>query len=57
MVQVEVRLPDAVSDAIEASALALGHSREEIIQQALERYLEDFGDLAGSARRLRDPDD
>ncbi|WP_420637326.1 ribbon-helix-helix protein, CopG family [Candidatus Palauibacter sp.] len=57
MVQIEVRLPDAVFDAIEASAVALGHSREEIVQRALERYLEDFGDLAGSARRFRDPDD
>ncbi|WP_419164658.1 ribbon-helix-helix protein, CopG family [Candidatus Palauibacter sp.] len=57
MAQIKVRLPDVVFDAIEASALALGRSREEIVQRALERYLEDFGDLAGSARRFRDPDD
>ena len=50
------RVPDAVFDAIEVSAAALRWSREEIIQRALERYLEDFDDLAASARRLRDAD-
>ena len=57
MVHLKIRLPDVLFDALQASAPALQYSWEEIVQRALERYLDDFDDLAGSAGRLRRPDD
>ena len=32
-------------------------SRAEVVRQAIERYLEDFDDLAFAVERLRDPAD
>ena len=56
MVHLKIRLPDVLFDALQASAPALQQSWEEIIRRALERYLDDFDDLAGSAGRLRPTD-
>jgi transposase len=57
MSQITARLPDAVVEALDAAAKALHRSRAEIVRQAVERYLEDFDDLAIALERLRDPSD
>ena len=57
MSQVTARLPDDLVDALDAAAHSLNRSRAEIIRQALERYVEDFGDLSTAVERLRDPSD
>lgn len=57
MGQITARLPDAVVDALDEAASRLKRSRAEIIRQAVERYLEDFDDLAVTLERLRDPND
>ena len=57
MTQVTARLPDAVVDELDAAASQLRRSRAEIIRHAIERYLEDFDDLAVAIDRLRDPSD
>ena len=55
MVYLKIRLPDVLFDALQASGTALDQNWEQIIQRALEQYLEDFDDLTASARRLRRP--
>ena len=57
MTQVTARLPDSVVDELDAAASQLRRSRAEIIRHAIERYLEDFDDLAVAIYRLRDPSD
>ena len=57
MSQVTARVPDELVDALDAAAAQLKRSRAEIIRQALERYLEDFQDLAMALERLLDPAD
>ena len=57
MTQVTARLPDSVVDELDAAASQLRRSRAEIIRHAIERYLEDFDDLAVAICRLRDPSD
>ena len=57
MTQVTARLPDSVVDELDAAASQLRRSRAEIIRHAIERYLEDFDDLAVAIDRLRDPSD
>ena len=57
MSQITARVPDALVDALDAAAAELKRSRAEIVRQALERYLEDFDDLAVALERLRDPAD
>ena len=55
--QITVRLPDEQTEALDAAAAALKRSRAEIVRQAVEQYLEDFGDLSVAVERLRDPSD
>ena len=57
MSQVTARVPDELIDALDAAAAQLKRSRAEIIRQALERYLEDFQDVASALERLLDPTD
>ena len=57
MSRITVRLPDAVVDALDAAASCIERSREEIVRQVIEDYLEDLGDLSVAAERLRDPSD
>jgi len=57
MSQITARVPDELVDALDAAAEDLKRSRAEIIRQALERYLEDYGDLEVALERLRDPTD
>ncbi len=55
--QITARLPNRVVDALDAAARRLRRSRAEIVRRAVERYLEDFDDLAVAVERLRDPSD
>ena len=57
MMQITARIPDELAEALDAAATALKRSRAEVVRQALERYLEDFDDLAVALDRLRDPSD
>ncbi len=57
MSQITARVPDALVDALDAAVAELKRSRAEIVRQALERYLEDFDDLAVALERLRHPAD
>ena len=55
--QISARLPDELVDSLDIAARRLKRSRAEVVRQALERYLEDFGDLTESLERLQDPTD
>ena len=57
MTQITARVPDELAEALDAASTQLKRSRAEVIRQALERYLEDFGDLSVALDRLRDPSD
>ena len=57
MGQITARVPDALIGALDEAAAQLKRSRADIVRQALERYLEDFDDLAVAIERLRDPSD
>ena len=57
MSQITARLPDALVAALDSAASTLNRSRAELVRQAVERYLEDFDDLAVALERLRDPTD
>ena len=57
MTQITARVPDALVEELDAAAMELKRSRADIVRQALERYLEDFDDLAVAVERLRDPAD
>ena len=57
MTQITARVPDELAEALDAASTQLNRSRAEVIRQALERYLEDFGDLSVALDRLRDPSD
>ena len=55
--QITARLPGTVVDSLDAVAHRLKRSRAELVRRAVERYLEDFGDLSLAVDRLRDPSD
>ena len=57
MSQITARVPEALIEALDAAAAQLNRSRAQIVRQALERYLEDYDDLAVALERLRDPTD
>lgn len=57
MSQITARVPPALIEALDAAAAQLNRSRAQIERQALERYLEDYDDLAVALERLRDPSD
>ena len=57
MTQITVRVPDEIVDALDRAAQALHRSRTDIIQQAIETYIEDFDDLSIAIERLCDPVD
>ena len=57
MSQITARLPDRLVQELDAAATTLKRSRAEIVRQAVERYLEDFDDLAVAVERMRDPTD
>ncbi|MCY4625059.1 MAG: ribbon-helix-helix protein, CopG family [Chloroflexi bacterium] len=57
MTQITARVPEELAQALDAAAAQLRRSRAEVVRQALERYLEDFDDLAVALERLSDPAD
>lgn len=57
MSQITARVPRSVVDALDAAAAQLKRSRAQVVREALERYLEDYDDLAVALERLRDPSD
>lgn len=57
MSQITARLPDNVVTALDKAAQTLHRSRADVIRQAIEAYLEDFGDLSVAIERLQDPTD
>ena len=57
MSQITARLSDDVVSALDKAAQTLHRSRADIIRQAIESYLEDFGDLSIALERLQDPTD
>jgi len=57
MRQITARVPEELLEALDAAADQLKCDRGEVIRQALERYLEDHGDLEVALERLRDPSD
>ncbi len=57
MGQITARVPQPVVDALDTAAAQLKRSRAQVVRDALERYLEDFDDLAVAVERLRDPSD
>ena len=50
-------VPRPVVEALDAAAAQLRRSRAQVVREALERYLEDYDDLAVALERLRDPTD
>lgn len=57
MTQITARVPDELAEALDAAAARLKRSRAAVVRQALERYVEDFDDLAAAVDRLQDPSD
>ena len=57
MSQITARVPQPVVDALDTAAAQLKRSRAQVVREALERYLEDYDDLAVALERLRDPSD
>ncbi len=57
MSQITARVPQSVVDELDAAAARLRRSRAQVVREALERYLEDYDDLAVAVERLRDPSD
>ncbi len=57
MTRISASVPAELLEAVDRAAGELGRSRADIVRQALERYLEDFADLAFAGERLRDPAD
>lgn len=57
MTPISASVPDELLEALDRAARQLGRSRSDIVRQALERYLDDFDDLAVAGERLRDPAD
>lgn len=55
--QITARVPRPVVEALDAAAAQLRRSRAQVVREALERYLEDYDDLAVALERLRDPTD
>lgn len=57
MVQVTARLPELLSEELDAAAHRLQRSRADLIRQAIEYYLDDIDDLQAGVAALKDPAD
>ena len=57
MTQLSARIPDELAIALDAAARQSNLSTDEIVQQALERHLEDLEDISIALERLDDPSD
>ena len=54
---ITLHLPPALLESLDSAARHLNRSRDELLGQAIECYLEDLDDLTVAAGRLRDPAD
>jgi transposase len=57
MIQVTAWVPEPILRALDAAAKELNGRRADLVREAIERYLEDFGDLTIALERLRDTAD
>ena len=57
MSNITAKVPDSLLKALDATAAELEISRSALVRQALQRYLDDYGDLAVAIERLQDPSD
>ena len=57
MVEISATMPDDLVEALDAAAAATNQSRNDIIRQAVESYLEDPKDAALAMERLNDKSD
>ena len=57
MVEISATMPDDLVDALDAASAATNQSRNDIIRQAVESYLEDLQDAALAMERLNDQSD
>lgn len=57
MHQITAQIPDLLVEELDTAAKESNQSREDIVRQAIERYLEDFDDVRVARERLGDPTD
>ena len=57
MAEISVTMPDELVEAVDAASEATNQSRNDLIRQALETYLEDLQDAALAVDRLNDEND
>lgn len=57
MHQIVAHIPDILVEELDIVAKELDQSREDIVRQAVERYLEDLNDIKIAQERLDDPTD
>lgn len=57
MSQITARLPDELLAELDQVARALRCTRAQLVRQAVEYYLDDFGDTSRATEVLRDPAD
>ena len=57
MVEISATMPDELVEALDAASAATNQSRNDIIRQAVETYLEDLRDAALAMERLNDQSD
>lgn len=55
--QIMIPSPEELAAALDGAAVTLNCTRDEVIRQAVEQYLEDLDDLSVAVERLRDPAD
>ena len=57
MGEISATVPDELVEALDAASQATNRSRNDLIQQAVESYLEDLRDATLAMERLRDEED
>ena len=57
MAEISATMPDELVEALDAASEATNQSRNDLIRQAVESYLEDLQDAALAMDRLNDEDD
>ena len=57
MAEISTTMPDELVEALDEASAATNQSRNDIIRQAVESYLEDLKDAALATERLNDHSD
>ena len=57
MAEISAIMPDELVEALDAASVATNRSRNELIRQAVETYLEDLRDATLAMERLNDKSD